>query len=87
MSYVVLRGEKSFLFSRGQRSINASVAKGKDEDEECCSDDDNEDEENQTVSLITCVNSMQGFPKDVMNFFLKKKILQKVWISLQSTWY
>ncbi|KAK7269260.1 hypothetical protein RIF29_21981 [Crotalaria pallida] len=43
---------KEFLvLTCGQRSINASMPKGKDEDEAFCSDDDSEDEENQTVSI------------------------------------
>ncbi|KAK7291874.1 hypothetical protein RIF29_07374 [Crotalaria pallida] len=43
---------KEFLvLTCGQRSVNASMPKGKDEDEEIYSDDDSEDEENQTVSI------------------------------------
>ncbi|CAL0330337.1 unnamed protein product [Lupinus luteus] len=43
---------KEFLvLTCGQRSMNASMPKGKDEDDESCSDDSIEDEENQTVCI------------------------------------
>ncbi|OIW19409.1 hypothetical protein TanjilG_09429 [Lupinus angustifolius] len=43
---------KEFLvLTCGQRSMNASMPKGKDEDDESCSDDSIEDEENQTVCM------------------------------------
>ncbi|TKY54544.1 18S rRNA (guanine-N(7))-methyltransferase [Spatholobus suberectus] len=43
---------KEFLvLTCGQRSVNASMSKGKNEDGESCSDEDSEDEENQTVCI------------------------------------
>ncbi|CAL0325558.1 unnamed protein product [Lupinus luteus] len=43
---------KEFLvLTCGQRSMNASVPNGKDEDGESCSDDDMEEDENQTVCI------------------------------------
>lgn len=86
LSYDSSKKRKEFLvLTCGQRSINASVSKGKDEDGESCSDDDDDDdEENQTVSLATALNSLLGFPEDVMNF-KKKKIFQKVWLLFQAS--
>ncbi|XP_027332402.1 18S rRNA (guanine-N(7))-methyltransferase RID2-like isoform X1 [Abrus precatorius] len=45
------RRKEFLVLSCGQRSINASVSKGKNEGGEICSDDDSEDEENQTVCI------------------------------------
>ncbi|KAE9609868.1 hypothetical protein Lal_00006693 [Lupinus albus] len=43
---------KEFLvLTCGQRSMNASMPNGKDEDGESCSDDDMEEDENQTVCI------------------------------------
>ncbi|KAK7329761.1 hypothetical protein VNO77_23940 [Canavalia gladiata] len=45
------RRKEFLVLTCGQRSINASMSKGKDEDMESCSDDDSGDEENQTVYI------------------------------------
>ncbi|BAT76761.1 hypothetical protein LR48_Vigan627s002100 [Vigna angularis] len=45
------RRKEFLVLTCGQRSVNSSVAKGKNEDGESCSDEDSEDEENQTVCI------------------------------------
>lgn len=49
------RRKEFLVLTCGQRSVNSSVAKGKNEDGESCSDEDSEDEENQTVSFTTFI--------------------------------
>ncbi|RDX76204.1 putative 18S rRNA (guanine-N(7))-methyltransferase [Mucuna pruriens] len=52
LSYDSSKRRKEFLvLTCGQRSGNASVSKGKNEDGESCSDEDSEDEESQTVCI------------------------------------
>lgn len=46
------RRKEFLVLTCGQRSVNASISKGKGEDGESFSDEDSEDEENQTVSLL-----------------------------------
>ncbi|KAK8471077.1 hypothetical protein PHAVU_003G141775 [Phaseolus vulgaris] len=45
------RRKEFLVLTCGQRSVNSSVSKGKNEDGESCSDEDSEDEENQTVCI------------------------------------
>ncbi|RZB71702.1 18S rRNA (guanine-N(7))-methyltransferase RID2 isoform B [Glycine soja] len=50
---------KEFLvLTCGQRSVNVSISKGKNEDRESCSDEDSEDEEKQTILEMQDVDKL-----------------------------
>jgi len=82
LSYYSSKKRKEFLvLTCGQRSVNVSISKGKNEDRESCSDEDSEDEEKQTVSLATFANSIymisslnNNLPKN-MAFFTEHLVL------------